>query len=40
MTYLDNRRVLLATLDELFEGQLGIFIPIHVLEDLVDALIK
>lgn len=37
-SYLNNRRVLLAALDELIIRQPGVLVPVHILEDLVYAL--
>ena len=38
-TDLYDSGILFAALYELIIGELGIFVPIHVVEDLVDALI-
>jgi hypothetical protein len=37
-THLDYRRILLTALDELIVRELGILVPVHVLEDLVHPL--
>lgn len=37
--HLDDCWILLAALDELVEGQFGVLIPVHVLEDLVHSLL-
>lgn len=38
ITHLDNCRIEFAALDKLFIRQLGVFIFVHVLEDLVHSL--
>jgi hypothetical protein len=37
-SYLNDSRILLGALNKLFKGQLGVFVLIHVLKDLVDTL--
>lgn len=39
-THLDNRWVLLAPLCEFFKCQSGVFIAVHISENLVDSLMQ